>query len=104
MSPYLDTEKGETLISVPARPITPRLPAVIRRTRPKNRKRLPHGRPFPIQEHHAPQGATGRPEVEAVRQAGARDHGGGEARDTRPRHESSAAGRRDRSTRGNHAK
>ncbi len=38
-----------------------------------------HGRPFPIQEHHAPQGPAGRDEVQAVRQARARNHRGGQA-------------------------
>ena len=33
------------------------------------------GRPFPIQEHHAPQGAAGRDQLQAVRQARARNHG-----------------------------
>ncbi len=38
----------------------------------------PHGRTFPVQEHHAPQGPAGCPEVKTVRQAGAGNHGRGQ--------------------------
>src|ERR1700710_2813145 len=47
----------------------------------------PHGRPFPIQEHQAPEGQAGRPEVEGVRQAGAGNHRRRETRHPGPRHE-----------------
>src|SRR6267154_3622951 len=51
----------------------------------------PHGRPFPIQEHHAPQGPAGCPEVETVRQAGPGNHSGGENGPARPDDERAAA-------------
>src|ERR671922_87067 len=35
-----------------------------------------HGGSFPVQKHHAPQRAPGRRALQAVRQAGARKHGG----------------------------
>src|SRR6476661_6459833 len=34
-------------------------------------KRDTHGRPFTVQEHHAPEGQAGRCPLQAVRQAGA---------------------------------
>src|SRR6516165_5234390 len=46
-----------------------------------------HGRPFPVQEHHAPQGPPGCPEGEAFQQAGSGNHGGGEAWDSGSRDE-----------------
>ena len=49
------------------------------------------GRPFTVQEHHAPQGAAGCGEVEIVRQAGPRNHRLGQARHARSGHESAAA-------------
>src|ERR1700716_2662314 len=45
------------------------------RTNPKKR---PHGRTFPVQEHHAPQRPAGCPEIQAVQQAGAGNHRGGQ--------------------------
>src|SRR6201984_1412599 len=73
---YLYTEnRGKSLILPSYRPITPPFPT---KTADESRK-LAHGRPFPVQEHHAPQGPPGCPEVEIVRQAGAGNHGGCEA-------------------------
>ena len=39
-----------------------------------------HGRPFPVQEHHVPEGQAGRPALQAVLQAVARNHRRGQAR------------------------
>src|SRR3982751_3869715 len=50
-----------------------------------------HGRPFAIQEHHASQGPAGCDEVQAVRQAGARNHRCGQARHARSGDEPAAA-------------
>ena len=72
LPPY--RKRCKSLILPLSRPITPRLsihPGRIRKERP-------HGRTFPIQEHHAPQGPAGCPEVEAVQQAGAGNHGRGQ--------------------------
>src|SRR6267142_2274492 len=69
LPPY--RKRGKSLILPIPRPITPRLHPITSRTNPQER---PHGRTFPIQEHHAPQGPAGCPKVEAVRQAGARNH------------------------------
>jgi hypothetical protein len=33
---------------------------------PDESKKRPHGRTFPVQEHHAPQGPAGCPEIQAV--------------------------------------
>src|ERR1700723_1210701 len=63
----------------------------------------PHGRTFPVQEHHAPQGPPGRPEVEAVRQAGAGNHGGCEIGYARSGDESAAARGCDRRAAGEYA-
>src|SRR5919106_1449814 len=62
----------KSLISANCRPIRPRFTPYIPRERIQE---TPHGRPFPIQEHHAPQGPAGCPEVQAVQQAGPRNHG-----------------------------
>src|SRR5262249_37839793 len=62
-----------------------------------------HGRPFPVQEHHAPQGAPGRPEVEIVQQVGAGNYGGGEAWDSGSGDEPSASCGRYRCAPGEHA-
>src|SRR4051794_27350303 len=43
-------------------------------THPDPTRRDPHGRTFPVQEHHAPQGPAGRPEVKAVLKTGAGNH------------------------------
>ena len=80
--------RAKSLILASLRPITPPFPTPIARTNPRKR---PHGRTFPVQEHHAPQGAAGCPEVEAVRQAGAGNHRRGQARDARSRDEPAAA-------------
>src|SRR6266404_9051213 len=99
---YYDTKIfGKSLISQRPRPITPRLPTppIPRRIR----EETAHGRTFPVQEHHAPQGPAGRPEIESVRQAGARNHGGGEIGDAGPGNESTAPRRHDRRASGEHA-
>src|SRR3974377_2088911 len=62
-----------------------------------------HVRPFPVQEHHAPQGAPGRPEVEIVRQAGAGNHGGRETWHSGSGDEPSASCGRYRRATGEHA-
>src|ERR1700680_1150529 len=52
-----------------------------------------HGRTFPVQEHHAPQGPAGCPEVETVLQAGAGNHRRGQNGPTRSFNECAAARR-----------
>ena len=70
---------------------------------PDESQENPHGRPFPIQEHHAPQGPAGCPEVEAVRQAGAGNHGRRQAGPARSGDEPAAARRHHRRAPGEHA-
>src|SRR3979409_2681442 len=58
---------------------------------PDESRKTPHGRTFPVQEHHAPQGPAGCPEVEIVLQAGARNHRGGQDGPARSLDDSAAA-------------
>src|ERR1700686_3296561 len=98
---YRHTENArKSLILANRQPIRPRLPSTTSRTNPRKK---PHGRTFPVQEHHAPQGAAGRPEVKAVRQAGARNHVRREDGPARPRHECAAARRDHLRPAGDHA-
>src|SRR5437868_4110963 len=87
-SHYHHTENScKSLILPRPEPITPRFPPRHSRT---NRKR-DHGRTFPVQEHHAPQGPAGCPEVETVQQAGAGNHRCGQDGPARSRHKRAAA-------------
>jgi hypothetical protein len=59
----------------------------------KARKKHDHGRPFQIQEHHAPQGRAGQKALGDVFQAVARNHRRGQDGHARPGHEPSPARR-----------
>src|ERR1700686_2376053 len=50
-------------------------------------RKTPHGRTFPVQEHHAPQGPAGCPEVETVLEAGPGNHRRGQDGPARSQHE-----------------
>src|SRR6266702_2428707 len=81
---YRHTENaGKSLILPIPRPITPRFPSLS----PHESQRHPHGRTFPVQEHHAPQGPAGCAEVEVVQQAGAGNHRRGQDGPARSQHE-----------------
>src|SRR5262249_49584938 len=88
---FLDFSAGASYIAPDIDPLFMTSPFALFIMRDAGRGGAGHGRPSPVKEHHAPKGAAGCGEIQAVRKARAGNHRLGQKGAARPRHEPAPA-------------